>query len=179
MRGFLDGAAFDLGGAAGHADTMRGTAEKKRLACAFLMNCLIICSVTVKSAITPSFIGRIAWMIAGYLPSICLASMPTARMVFLLLGAFLADGDDRGFVRHNALAAHVDQRVGGAKVNGEVIRKISGERTKHWAILVQFPISGAGHQPVGPVFNESLTKRFLRYGASVPISRHARQKTLC
>ena len=38
------------------------------------MNCFSICSVTVKSAITPSFIGRIAWMLPGTLPSICFAA---------------------------------------------------------------------------------------------------------
>ncbi len=50
------------------------------------MNCLSICSVTVKSAITPSFIGRIASMLPGTLPSICLASLPTAAIVFLPFG---------------------------------------------------------------------------------------------
>jgi hypothetical protein len=50
------------------------------------MNCLSICSVTVKSAITPSFIGRMASMLPGTLPSICLASLPTAAIVFLPLG---------------------------------------------------------------------------------------------
>ena len=42
--------------------------------------------MTVKSAITPSFIGRIAWMLPGTLPSICFASLPTAAMVRLPLG---------------------------------------------------------------------------------------------
>ncbi len=51
-----------------------------------LMNCFSICSVTVKSAITPSFIGRMASMLPGTLPSIALASAPTAWMVFLPLG---------------------------------------------------------------------------------------------
>ena len=37
-----------------------------------------ICSVTSKSAITPSFSGRMAWMVPGVRPSIRLASMPTA-----------------------------------------------------------------------------------------------------
>ncbi len=50
------------------------------------MNCLSICSVTVKSAITPSFIGRMASMLPGTLPSIALASAPTAWIVFLPLG---------------------------------------------------------------------------------------------
>ena len=43
-----------------------------------LMNCFSICSVTVKSAMTPSFIGRMASMLPGTLPSIALASAPTA-----------------------------------------------------------------------------------------------------
>ena len=50
-------------------------------------NCLSICSVTVKSAITPSFIGRMACMLPGTLPSISLASRPTAVMVRLPPGA--------------------------------------------------------------------------------------------
>src|SRR2546422_4307488 len=37
---------------------MRGEGENSLLWCTFLMNCLSICSVTVKSAMTPSFIGR-------------------------------------------------------------------------------------------------------------------------
>ena len=37
-----------------------------------------ICSVTSKSAITPSFSGRIAWIVPGVRPSIRFASMPTA-----------------------------------------------------------------------------------------------------
>ena len=45
-----------------------------------------ICSVIVKSAITPSFIGRIALMFAGALPNMPLASAPTANKVFLPLG---------------------------------------------------------------------------------------------
>jgi len=54
--------------------------------CTMRMNCLSICSVTVKSAITPSFIGRMASMLPGTLPSMALASAPTAWMVFLPLG---------------------------------------------------------------------------------------------
>ena len=57
---------------------MRGEGEKRRDWWTFLMNCFNICSVTVKSAITPSFIGRIAVMLPGVLPSIIFASLPTA-----------------------------------------------------------------------------------------------------
>ena len=50
------------------------------------MNCFSICSVTVKSAMTPSFIGRIAVMLPGVRPSICLAASPTSWITFLPLG---------------------------------------------------------------------------------------------
>ena len=45
-------------------------------------------SVTSKSAITPSFMGLIATMLAGVLPNIFLASFPTAR-IFLVPRASL------------------------------------------------------------------------------------------
>ena len=56
---------------------MRGLLNQPR-ACTILMNCLSICSVTVKSAMTPSFMGRMASMLPGTLPSMALASWPTA-----------------------------------------------------------------------------------------------------
>ena len=43
------------------------------------MKCLIIDSAISKSAITPSFIGRMAWIEPGVLPNIDLASVPTAK----------------------------------------------------------------------------------------------------
>jgi hypothetical protein len=65
---------------------MRGLGLSTERGCTILMNCLSICSVTVKSAITPSFIGRMASMLPGTLPSMALASRPTAWMVFLPFG---------------------------------------------------------------------------------------------
>ncbi len=44
------------------------------------MKCSSIRSVTSKSAMTPSFIGRIDWMLPGVRPSISLASLPTASI---------------------------------------------------------------------------------------------------
>ena len=54
---------------------------------AFLMKYSSIRSVTSKSAMTPSFIGRIDSMLPGVRPSISLASLPTAsmRLVSLLM----------------------------------------------------------------------------------------------
>jgi len=65
---------------------MRGLGENMRDSCTRRIKYLSICSVMVKSAITPSFIGRIAWIEAGALPSMRFASAPTARMVFLAAG---------------------------------------------------------------------------------------------
>ena len=56
----------------------RGLAKPRRL-CTLRMKCLIISSATSKSAMTPSRSGRIASMLPGVRPTICLASSPTAR----------------------------------------------------------------------------------------------------
>jgi len=45
------------------------------------MKCWSIFSVTVKSAITPSFIGRIVDRLLGVRPNIRFASVPTAEIV--------------------------------------------------------------------------------------------------
>ena len=52
---------------------------KVLLLCTFFIKCLIISSVTIKSAITPSLKGLIAWILPGVLPNIVFASSPTAR----------------------------------------------------------------------------------------------------
>src|SRR5919112_1260001 len=88
---------------------MRGEGENSLLSCTFLMNCLSICSVTVKSAITPSFIGRMAMMLPGVLP----------------------DGDDRRLVQHDAFSAYVNQRVGGAKVDRKIVGEVAAQESEH------------------------------------------------
>ena len=62
---------------------MRGLGANILRGCTMRMKCLSICSVTVKSAITPSFMGRMASILPGTRPSICFASRPTACMIFL------------------------------------------------------------------------------------------------
>src|SRR5271168_697199 len=49
-------------------------------------------SVTLKSAITPSFMGRIATMLPGVRPSISLASLPTASTSPVVLLIATIDG---------------------------------------------------------------------------------------
>ena len=51
--------------------------------------------------------------------------------LFALRAAFVANGDHRGLVQHDALVAHVNQGVGGAKVNGQVSREILTKCSKH------------------------------------------------
>ena len=80
------------------------------------MKCRSICSVTSKSAITPSFSGRIALIVPGVRPSIRFAS--SADRVHL--AGRLVDRDDRRLAEHDAAPAHVDERVGGAEVDGHV-----------------------------------------------------------
>ncbi len=57
---------------------MRGFTKLFRL-WAVWMKYLSIAAVTSKSAMTPSFIGRMATMLPGVRPSISFASLPTAR----------------------------------------------------------------------------------------------------
>ena len=56
------------------------------------MNCFSICSVTVKSAITPSFSGRTATMLPGVRPMTALASWPTQRTSSVLVSTATTEG---------------------------------------------------------------------------------------
>ena len=67
-----------------HTST-RGLGRNSVFSCTLWMKYWSIFSVTVKSAMTPSFRGRIAVMWPGVRPSMCLASFPTAATVHELL----------------------------------------------------------------------------------------------
>ena len=83
--------------------------------------------MTVKSAITPSFIGRMALHGARGAPSICLASGAHGLNGFFAAGVHIdADGHDRRLVQHDAFAAHINQRVGRTQIDGEIGGKIVG-----------------------------------------------------
>jgi len=71
--------------------TTRGLTHERPL-CAFLMKYCSIFSVTSKSAMTPSFMGRIATMFPGVRPSISLAALPTASTLFVILLIATIDG---------------------------------------------------------------------------------------
>ena len=75
-----------------------------------------ICSVTSKSAMTPSLSGRIAVIVARR------AAQHPLRFDAdrVDLAAARVDRDDRGLREHDPAAANVDERVGGAEVDGHV-----------------------------------------------------------
>ncbi len=81
--------------------TISGQRGKRRLPCTFWMKCLIICSATSMSAMTPSRRGRIASIWSGVLPIIILASSPTAltRLTPLIVSIATTDGSLRTMPR--------------------------------------------------------------------------------
>jgi hypothetical protein len=76
-----------------------------------------IFSATLKSAITPSFIG------GDYIPRRPTQHIPGFASDSDDLTGILIDGDDRGLVDDNALATRENQSVGCAEVDGEVGRE--------------------------------------------------------
>ena len=45
--------------------------------------------------------------------------------------AIHTNGNHRGFVENDALAAHINQGIGGTKVDGKIVRKITAQKTEH------------------------------------------------
>ena len=82
-----------------------------------------ICSVTSKSAMTPSFSGRIAEIVPGRAAEHALRLDADG----VHLARALVDRDDRRLGEHDAAPAHVDERVGGAEVDGHVAAAEAGE----------------------------------------------------
>ena len=102
----------------GTQTSTRGLGRNMRERCTLRMNCLSISSVIEKSAMTPSFSGRTRDDVAGRAAEHALGlgadGGDRSRAAWT---AVLADGDDRGLVQHDALAAHVNQGVGGAEID--------------------------------------------------------------
>ena len=66
---------------------------------------------------------------------------------FLTIGpAFLADRDNGGFIKHDALAADINQRVRGAEIDGEIVVKVTTEETEHKAFRINGFCCLAGHR---------------------------------
>ncbi len=85
-----------------------------------------ICSVTSKSAMTPSLSGRMALIEPGVRPEHALG-LGADRVDFA--GA-MVDGDDGRLGEHDAAAADVHEGVGGAQVDGHVARAEAREEVE-------------------------------------------------
>ena len=82
-----------------------------------------ICSVTSKSAITPSFSGRIAWIVPGRAAQHALGLEADG----VHLARARVDRHHRRLGQHDAASAHVDERVGGAEIDGHVAAAETGQ----------------------------------------------------
>jgi hypothetical protein len=98
----------------GTQTTTRGWAQ--RFWCTFWMKWRSISSVTSKSAMTPSFSGRMAWIVPGRAAEHALGL--DAHGVDLARAR--VDRDDGGLGEHDPAPAHVDERVRGAEVDRHV-----------------------------------------------------------
>ena len=105
----------------GTQTTTRGCAQ--RFWCTFWMKWRSICSVTSKSAITPSFSGRMALMLPGRAPEHPLGLDPDR----VHLAAALVDRHHGGLREHDAAPADVHQRVGRPEVDGHVTSAEPGQ----------------------------------------------------
>ena len=89
----------------GTQTTTRGCA--KRCWWTFWMKCRSICSVTSKSAITPSLSGRMAEMVPWSAAEHALGFDPDG----VHLAGGVVDGDDRRLRQHDPAAAYIDEGV--------------------------------------------------------------------
>ena len=64
-----------------------------------------------------------------------LASTPDRDDDFAAARGFVLHCDDRGLIEHDAALAHVDQRVGGSKIDREVIGEITSKAFEHGVFL--------------------------------------------
>jgi len=69
--------------------------------------------------------------IARGLPQHLLGRLPDGLDHFLAGGRIDADRHDRGLIEHDAAAAHVDEGVGRAKVDRQIVGKQRTQKTEH------------------------------------------------
>ena len=82
-----------------------------------------ISSVTSKSAITPSFSGRMAEIVPGRAAEHPLGLDPDG----VDLAGARVDRDDARLGEHDPAPAHVDERVGGAEIDRHVAAAEAGQ----------------------------------------------------
>src|SRR6266850_1488082 len=131
-RRFPDRAALYLSRAAGHADDDAGGGREQLVVMHFLDELL-------EHLLGDGEVGDHAVLhrpdgddVAGGLAQHHLDFLADRLDGLLAAGArLLADGAHRGLVQDNALAPHVDERVGGAEVDGQVVGKVAAQESEH------------------------------------------------
>src|SRR5579864_7276710 len=126
--------------------TMRGCTSTRRL-CAFWMKYVSIFSVTLKSAITPSFIGLMATTFPGVRPSMSFASFPTATTspVFLLMATMLGSFTTMPLPLENTSVFAVPKSMARSDEN-----KLNTDR-KLYVLFDIFPLRLWPHYPCPPL----------------------------
>jgi hypothetical protein len=129
---FLDRAAFHLGGAAGHADQhARARAEHARavhLLDEVLQHRFGHGEVGDDAVLHRAHRGDIARGTTQHALGVGTDGGNSARAA---RATILADRDDRRFIEDDSLAAHINERVGRAEIDGNVVRKETAELLKH------------------------------------------------
>ena len=105
--------------------------------------------MTSKSAMTPSLIGRTARMPLGVRPSIAFASEPTASTRSPRPRDSEATATTLGSEHIEPLVAGVDERVGGAEVDREVVGEEAGKAVEHRGLRVTGPVWRAAPRLIG------------------------------
>jgi len=95
------------------------------------MKCWSIFSVMVKSAMTPSFRGADGRDVAGRAAEHVLGLGADGLHRLAAPAGLVADRDDGGLVQHDALSAHVDQRIRRPEVDGQVVGEVAEELLQH------------------------------------------------
>jgi hypothetical protein len=129
---FLDRAPLDLRGAVGHADD-DARARPEPLVVVDLLDEVLEHLLGDREVRDHAVLHRADGRDVARRASEHLLGREPDRLDGLLAAgtAFLADGDHRRLVEDDALAAHVDERVGGAEVDGEVGGKVLGNEGEH------------------------------------------------
>ncbi len=92
------------------------------------MSAFNIPSAISKSAITPSFIGRTAWILRGVLPSIALALWPTASTSLVVESTATTEGSARTI----PFASDIDECIRCSQVDADV----AGKQTRELAAFI-------------------------------------------
>ena len=118
-RRVFDSTFFNARDARGHRDQDFWGGKGSVRVRLFWMRAFKRPSVISKSAITPSFIGRTASILRGVLPSIVFALWPISRIAPVCASTATTEG----LGQNNALALDVDEGIGRAEVDTDIVGK--------------------------------------------------------